>query len=334
MNTSESIRCLVVDKDQGSIRRSIQTLARNRFPAAEAAVHVHFSSLNYKDALAATGHPGVAKSFPLVPGIDAVGTVEEDQSGQFAPGQPVIVGHARFGTETWGGYSQLVRVPADWLVPLPDGLSPFEAMALGTAGFTAAQCVDALLHQGAAPGGGEIVVSGATGGVGVWSVMLLARLGFQVVASTGKPDRADWLRSLGASRIIDRKSLDDTSGRPLLSANWQGAVDTVGGNTLGTILRSTKIDGCVTACGLVGGHDLPVTVYPFILRGVVLHGIDSGNQSNQRRREIWQRLAADWKLPDYSSVTTSVGLTGLDQKIDEILAGRMVGRTVVDLQAR
>lgn len=331
MSLPEKFRCLYVEKHDNQVVRGIRELAFDRLPAGDVTVQVAYSSLNFKDALAATGHPGVARTFPLVPGIDGTGVVVESSSPLFRVGQKVLVGHAKFGTEAWGGLSQLVRVPHDWLIELPAALSMFDAMVLGTAGFTAAQCVEALLAHGATPDGGEIVVSGATGGVGVLAVMLLAKLGFQVVASTGKSDRSEWLRQLGASRVIDRASLNDKTQRPLLSALWQGAVDTVGGNTLGTIIRATKIGGCVTACGLVGGHDLPITVYPFILRGVILHGIDSGNMPNSQRTKIWGYLSSDWRIDNLASISTTVGLTSLIPKIDEILAGRIVGRTVVDL---
>ncbi len=331
MKAPATFRCLYVEKDDRQVLCAIRELPRDRLPAGEVTVEVAYSSLNYKDALAATGHPGVARTFPLVPGIDAAGVVVESSSQRFHVGQKVLLGHAKFGTEAWGGFSQLVRVPADWLIPLPASLTMFDAMALGTAGFTAAQCVEALIAHGANPSGGEIVVSGATGGVGILSVMLLAKLGFQVVASTGKPDRTEWLMELGAARVIDRDTINDPTQRPLLASIWQGAVDTVGGNTLGTVIRATKIGGCVTACGLVGGHDLPITVYPFILRGVILNGIDSGNMSNDQRNNIWRLLADDWRLENLASIATTVGLSGLSQKIDEILAGKIFGRTVVDL---
>ncbi len=326
-----TFRCLYVEKNDGKVICGIRELPRDKLPACDVTVEVAYSSLNYKDALAATGHPGVARTFPLIPGIDAAGVVVESSSQRFAVGQKVLLGHAKFGTEAWGGFSQLVRVPADWLVEIPSPLTMFDAMALGTAGFTAAQSVEALIAHGATPDGGEVVVSGATGGVGILSVMLLAKLGFQVVASTGKPDRAKWLRNLGAARVIDRQTINDTTQRPLLASTWQGAVDTVGGNTLGTIIRATKIGGCVTACGLVGGHDLPITVYPFILRGVILNGIDSGNMTCEQRTKIWGHLSSDWRLENLASISTTVGLSGLAQKIDEILAGKIIGRTVVEL---
>ena len=333
MKQIAAFQCLYVTQNDGQVQRAIRELQRDDLPAGDVTIQVAFSSLNYKDALAATGHPGVARTFPLVPGIDAAGVVVASSTERFAVGQKVILGNPKFGTEAWGGYSQLIRVPQDWLISLPPAMSMFDAMALGTAGFTAAQCVEALIFHGATPGGGEIVVSGATGGVGILAVMLLAKLGFQVVVSTGKPDRAAWLMQLGAARVIDRESINDKSQRPLLSAVWQGAVDTVGGNTLATILRATKFGGCVTACGLVGGFDLPVTVYPFILRGVILNGIDSGNISSDQRARIWNRLAGEWRLENLASISTTVGLASLNQKVDEILAGKIVGRTVVDLAA-
>jgi putative YhdH/YhfP family quinone oxidoreductase len=331
MNSPTSYRAMVVEKLDGNVRREVRALARDQLPSGDVIVEVAYSSLNYKDALAATGHPGVAKNLPLVPGIDAVGRVVQSHSPKWKSGQSVLVANGKFGTEAWGGYAQLTRVPADWLIPLPAKLSMEDAMALGTAGFTAAQCVDALLTHGARPEDGDIVVSGATGGVGILAVMLLGQLGFSVVASTGKLERSDWLKGLGAARVVDRVTLNDKTNRPLLSSVWQGAVDTVGGSTLATILRSTKIDGCVTACGLVGGNELNLTVYPFILRGVVLHGIDSANQSLERRSSLWNRLASEWRLDHLASITQTVGLSALNQKIDEILAGQIVGRTVVDL---
>ncbi len=332
MNQSAAFQCLYVTQNDGQVRRAIRQLQPHELPAGDVTIRVAYSSLNYKDALAATGHPGVARTFPLVPGIDAAGVVVESSAARFPVGQQVLSSHAKFGTEAWGGFSQLARVPEDWLIALPQSLSMFDAMALGTAGFTAAQCVEAMLAHGAVPASGEIVVSGATGGVGIVAVMLLAKLGFQVAASTGKPERVEWLKKLGATRVIDRESINDKSQRPLLSAVWQGAIDTVGGNTLATILRATKLGGCVTACGLVGGHDLPVSVYPFILRGVTLCGIDSGNISSAQRTKIWNRLSGEWRLENLASISTTVGLSGLNPKIDEILAGKIVGRTVVDLE--
>lgn len=327
----QTVRCMLVDKPNGKIQRGIQDLPFEQLPPGEAVVAIEYSSLNYKDALAATGHPGVCKAFPMVPGIDAVGKVVACASARFQPGDAVLVANPRFGTEVWGGYATYARLPQEWLIPLPGGLSPREAMVIGTAGFTAAQCVEALIANGAKPEGGEIVVSGATGGVGILAVMLLAKMGFQVVASTGKTDREDWLKRLGASRVIDRKNLVDESQRPLLPGMWQGAVDTVGGNTLATILRATKNEGCVTACGLVGGNALSLTVYPFILRGVILHGIDSANISIEHKLKIWTSLAGPWRLSNLEEVSESVGLIKLNQKIDDILAGKIFGRTVVDL---
>lgn len=331
MVTAGTFRALFVEPQDGQVRRSIKELTRAELPPGDVTVQIEYSALNYKDALAATGHPGVAKVMPLVPGIDATGTVIESSSARWKAGQKVLLADAKFGTESWGGMSRFCRVSNDWLIPLPEALSPYEAMVLGTAGFTAAQCVEALVSHGAKPNGGEIIVSGATGGVGVLAVMLLAKLGFQVVASTGKLDRTEWLKGLGAARVIDRQAISDRSPRPLLAGIWQGAVDTVGGNTLATILRATKPRGCVTACGLVGGHELNLTVYPFILRGVILCGIDSGNLVPAERIRIWNRLSTEWRLDNLKAIAQTVGLRDLSQRIDSILAGQIIGRTVIDL---
>ncbi len=302
-------------------------------PPAEGEVQVRllWSALNYKDALCATGHPGVARQLPIIPGIDGIGEVVQSSSANWRPGQHVLVGNPRFGTEADGGFTTLANLPAEWLWPVPAGLTPRESAILGTAGFTAAQSVQALLDAGVRPESGPVVVTGATGGVGVMAVMILSRLGYVVTAISGKPERKDWLRGLGASAVAGRESVNDTSDRPLLSARWAGAVDTTGGNLLGTILRGTQPGGCVTACGLVAGSELPVSVYPFILRGVRLQGIDSGNVSAATRQQIWSLLAGDWKPDRLNDVATSVSLDGLAASIRSILAGQVAGRVVVDL---
>ncbi|HMP80057.1 MAG TPA: zinc-binding dehydrogenase, partial [Pirellulaceae bacterium] len=228
-------------------------------------------------------------------------------------------------------FAEYAAVPDEWLVPLPDGLSAFEAAAIGTAGYTAAQCCQALLAHGVTPSSGPIVVSGATGGVGIFAVKLLRHLGYQVVASSGKPDRRDWLISHGADEVISREALQDTSAKPMLSVKWGGAVDTVGGLCLSTILRQTRPRGCVAACGLVGGAELPMTVYPFILRGVVLAGIDSAGVTNAERRQLWQRMASDWKFTGLTDITRLIGLPDLPTELENIRAGRVAGRVVVDL---
>jgi putative YhdH/YhfP family quinone oxidoreductase len=290
------------------------------------------SSLNYKDAMAATGHPGIVKSFPHVPGIDAAGTIVYTESPHWNVGQPVIMTGYQQGADRWGGWAEYVRVPGEWVVPLPDGLSLREAMILGTAGFTAAQCVWSLRHHAITPESGPVVVTGATGGVGVLSLMLLAKLGYQVTAVSGKTEKYEWLRSLGAAEVVGREAVHDDSDRALLRSRWAGAVDTVGGATLTTLIRSLQHRGSVAACGLVGGHELPLTVYPFILRGVTLDGIDSAMCPYERRLEIWSKLAGDWKLDNLEQLATDVNIAGVGAKVREMLAGKITGRVVVSPQ--
>ncbi len=321
----------VVNKLDDEFTQSIEqhSCSEDDLDDGEILIETQYSSLNYKDALAATGHPGVARNFPHVPGIDCVGTVVASKSPEIEIGSQRIVGHAEFGTSYPGGWSRYVKVPGAWTIALPTELQPLQAIAFGTAGFTAAGCVQALLHENVNPADGEIVVTGATGGVGIFSVMLLAKLGFQVVASSGKPEQTEWLQSLGASRVISRDEVSDTNGRPLLSATWAGGIDTVGGNTLGTVLRSTKIGGAVAACGVVAGADLPITVYPFILRGVTLRGIDSANTSNENRAELWNKIANEWSLNLPADLYKIVSLSEIGDEVKNILAGRIVGRVIL-----
>lgn len=295
----------------------------------EVTIAVRYSALNYKDGLAANGHPGVALALPLVPGIDAVGTVLESKTTRFQAGQTVMVSGADFGTKCWGGWSTVARAPADYCFEVPKGLSDRESVILGTAGFTAAQSVEKLQHGGVHAGDGPIAVTGATGGVGVFAVCLLAKLGYEVVAVTGKADRADDLRSLGVSDVWSREQMNDESNRPLLSGKFAGGIDTVGGNPLGTLLRSTRRGGCVTACGLVAGNELSMTVYPFILRGVSLQGIDSANAPVEYRAQLWNRLATEWKLDGLEKLAQDVSLQTVQTSVDTIMKGGVFGRHVV-----
>ncbi|MCH8045925.1 MAG: YhdH/YhfP family quinone oxidoreductase [Planctomycetes bacterium] len=328
--TIESFPAFVVRKDdQGQVYSGIEQLDLDQLPDADVLVRVRYSSLNYKDALAASGHPGVVRTFPHVPGVDAAGTVVEDVTGSFSPGSEVIVTGYDLGGAHWGGYAEYIRVPVGWLVPLPAGLSLEESMILGTAGFTAAQSVQALIHHAVGPQSGPVVVTGASGGVGCLSVAILARLGYEVVAVTGKPDAHDFLRQLGAAHVIGRDEVTDDGRKPLLAERWAGGVDTVGGAVLTNLLRSTQHRGCVTACGLVAGTDLPLSVYPFILRGVTLAGIDSAQCPMAARREIWTKLAGEWKPDDLASLATRIDLSQLDEKIADILAGSIRGRVLV-----
>jgi len=329
----EKFKCLMVRKSsQDQCQRSIENIGPDDLGQGEVTIKVSFSSLNYKDALGATGHPGVAANLPHVPGIDAAGVVVESKDPYFNSGDEVLVFHAKFGTAAFGGYSQYVRVPRDWVYPIPRGLSLRTAMVFGTAGFTALQSIEQIEKHGVTPDQGEVLVTGATGGVGTFAVRMLAGLGYRVVAVTGKPDRKEWLTSLGAAGVIGRGDVDDNSRRPLLSARWAGAVDSVGGNILATVIRSTKLHGCVTACGLVAGVEVPLTVHPFILRGVTLQGIDSANISYDQRMQIWTRLAKDFGSDDLEPMVTETNLEGLDTHIDDILGGRIAGRVVVNLE--
>jgi len=314
-------------KDQ--IETGIEGRPLRELPEGDVLIRVEYSSVNYKDAMAATGHPGITKKFPHIPGIDSVGTVAESSSPHFSKGDAVIMTGHGLGVERWGGWAEYVRVPAEWVVSLPDGLTAREAMTLGTAGFTAAQCVQAIQLQGITPDRGEVVVTGATGGVGSIAVMLLAKQGYQVVAVTGKESRRQWLTELGATRVIDRSEVASESERPLLKTQWAGAVDTVGGKTLTTLVRTMQHRGCIAACGVVGGPELPLTVYPFILRGVTLAGIDSAWCPDDLRAEIWQRLATDWKLDGLDRLASETDLSGVGDVVERMMRGENVGRVLV-----
>ena len=283
--------------------------------------------------MSAIGNKGVTKNYPHTPGIDAAGVVAESSDGAFKPGDPVIVTSYDLGMNTAGGFGQYIRVPAVWVVPLPDGLSLKEAMGYGTAGLTAALSIYQMTWHGVRPEHGEVLVSGATGGVGGIAVTILAKLGYSVVAVNGKTDRSDYLKSIGAQRIISIEEATDTSGRPLLKGLWAGSIDAVGGDLLSTTIKSMNTNGVVTTCGNTAGHDLPINVYPFILRGVILVGIDSQNCSMPPRREAWQKLASEWKIPVMETIVEEIPLGDLDQAIERLLRRERQGRWVVNLRA-
>lgn len=332
MSLDNHFRCYLVTKtDDGKFRGEVTERTIDDLPTGDVLVRVAFSSLNYKDALSATGHPGVTREFPHVPGIDAAGTVVESRSPDWRPGDEVIVTSYDLGQNTWGGYAQYVRVPAGWVVRKPPGLSLRESMILGTAGFTAGLSLWALAEHGVRAGDGEVLVTGASGGVGSLAVALLAKAGYRAVASTGKDTAHDLLKRLGASGVVGRDEVDDASAKPLLAERWAGAIDTVGGRTLATIVRSLRRGGAVAACGLVGGADLPLTVYPFILRGAQLIGIDSAECPYDRRVAVWQRLADEWKLDKLQDLAIEVTLDGLGPEIEKILHGQITGRVLVSL---
>ncbi len=298
-------------------------------PAGELLIEVQYSSLNYKDALSANGNPGVTRNFPHTPGIDAVGIVKESANDSFSVGDGVIVTGYDLGMETDGGLAEFIRVPATWALPLPSGLSARDAMVLGTAGLTAGLCVNKLLQAGATASEGKVVVTGATGGVGSVAVALLAKLGFDVVASTSKTSQHDLLKTLGASEIIDRESLSEAQRKPVLKQQWQNAVDCVGGDTLVNLLKSLGHSGSVACCGLVGSADLPATVLPFILRDVNLLGVDSVEIPLAKKRHIWEKFSGDWKLECLDQLATEIELAQVPEYLDRIMKGENIGRTVV-----
>ncbi len=322
------LRCLMVKEASESPRIEQTIVSLGDLPAGDVTIRVEYSSLNYKDALACQGHRGVVKSLPHIPGIDAAGTVSESSEPTLPPGTPVLVTGYDLGQGTWGGWCEAIRVPAQWVVRIPSGLSPRTAMAIGTAGFTAAQSVLAIQRNEVQPSDGEILVTGATGGVGSVAVSLLAKLGYHVVAVSRKADQTERLVELGAGRVISTDEISDDSSRPMLSAKWAGAIDTVGGDVLTSILRSTKLGGCVTTCGLVAGADLDMTLYPFLLRGISLCGIASADCPRPRRLQIWDLLSQDWQL-DLEAWTNELQFSDVPAAVQSILAGNHIGRTII-----
>ena len=330
--SSQNFKAMVVSKtEDGEFTREIATRPIDSLPAGEVFLNVKYSSLNYKDALSAVGNRGVTRNYPHTPGVDAAGIVEHSESGEFQPGDKVIVHGYDLGMDTSGGFGQYVRVPADWVVNLPAGLDLKESMMYGTAGFTAAQSVLRIVEGGVRSEDGKILVTGATGGVGSMAVAVLAKAGYSVTASTGKTAQEQFLGGLGAEEIIGREDLTDPSGRLLLKGQWAGVVDTVGGEMLATAIKSTRQRGVVTTCGNVASHELNTNVYPFILRGVTLAGIDSASCPMERRRLVWEKMSAEWKLDILEQMCKTVCLEDLDPEIDVILKGGQVGRVVVDL---
>ena len=309
---------------------SIEQLESSAMDPGDVVVRVVYSALNYKDAMASQGNPGVARKLPLVPGIDAVGDVISSEDDRFKTGDQVLISHAKFGTAHNGGFASFVRVPGDWVYPLPEGLTVKETITWGTAGFTAAQSVEQLVKHDVGTDSGEVLVTGASGGVGSFAVGLLSKLGFRVVAATGKMDKKEWLKQLGATEVVPRQQVVDTSDSALLKGRWAGVVDTVGGETLSSAIRAAKLNACVTVCGLVGGHELHLTVYPFILRGVTLCGIDSANISRETRVKLWDRIGTEWKF-DLTRILKEVDFDKLPNEIENILAGQSCGRTIIKM---
>ncbi|TMA62742.1 MAG: acryloyl-CoA reductase [Deltaproteobacteria bacterium] len=331
MALPQTFKAMVVSETaEKTFPREIRERALSDLPAGELIIEVKYSSLNYKDALSATGNKGVTRKYPHTPGIDAAGVVADSTTKLFAVGDQVTVTGFDLGMNTSGGFSQYISVPALWATKLPQGLSLKESMSHGTAGLTAALCIIRLMASGLTKDSGEVLVTGATGGVGSIAVAILAKLGFNVVAATGKSSEHNFLTGLGAKTIISREEANDTSGRPLQKPRWAGVVDTVGGNILATALKTAKYSGLVAACGNAMSADLNVNVFPFILRGVSLLGVDSVEIPMRARQMAWSKLAGDWKI-DLSSIVTEVSLEELNPQIDAILKGGVRGRVVVDL---
>jgi acrylyl-CoA reductase (NADPH) len=326
---SERFRALVAERDGDEVRRGLRELSPEDLPEGDVTIRVRWSGVNYKDALAVSPTGQVARISPLVPGIDLAGDVVEGEAGGVGAGDQVLVHGYTLGTSHHGGYAELARVPADWVVPLPDGLSPREAMALGTAGFTAALSVQRLEQIGIEPGAGPVLVLGATGGVGSVAVDILAALGYEVHASTGKPGEAELLRELGAADVLSREETSAESGRPLERQRWAAVVDPVGGPSLAYALRTVRIGGAIASSGQIGGIELHTTVFPFILRGVSLLGVDSANMAIGPRRALWWRLAGDLRPRHLERLVREISLDELDGVLGETLGGGARGRTVV-----
>ncbi len=329
---NQSFQALQVSEAaDGAFQSKIVTRSITDLPDGEVLIRVLYSSLNFKDALSASGNKGVTRSYPHTPGIDAAGLVVSSEAAEFSEGDEVIITGYDLGMNTSGGFGEYIRVPSEWVVKLPRGLNVRDSMILGTAGVTAALCIEKLLNAGIQSESGEILVTGATGGVGIISVAILSKLGFSVVASTGKISENHFLESIGASRIIDRKELSEPSSRPLSKEKWIGAVDVVGGATLVNILKSLEYGASVAACGLVESPKLEATVLPFILRGINLLGVDSVEQPRVVKQGVWEKLANDWRIKDLNSICTEISFDGLQGNLDKILAGKATGRILLKL---
>jgi len=327
-----SFRALVASREPGGgCRREIAMRSTDELPPGDLLVRVRWSGLNYKDALAAAGRRGVARVYPLTPGIDAAGVVVESSAADFSPGDSILSCGNDLGVSVPGGFGQYIRIPAAWALKLPSGLTERESMILGTAGFTAALSVRALRDDGVGPDRGDVLVTGASGGVGSFAVAILAREGYAVTAATGKIGEAGYLQGLGAKRVVSREEAGDVPGKALLSERWAGVIDTVGGGVLAAALKSTAHGGTVTACGNAMSAELPITVFPFILRGVRLLGIEATRCPSSVRKALWEKLAGEWKPRGLEDIAQSCTLDDLDARIEAMLRGETRGRAVVDL---
>lgn len=324
-------KALSVTEKNGKYEKNIVEKNIDDLPDNDVLIRVKYSDLNYKDALSAAGNKGVTKNYPHTPGIDAAGTVEEDKNGLFKHGEKVIVIGYDLGMNTPGGFGEYIKVPAGWVLKLPEGLNLKTSMIFGTAGFTAAMSIVKLENQGLQKDDGDVLVTGATGGVGSMAVAMLSSAGYKVTASTGKKDKFDFLKSLGANDVISREETDDKSGRPLLKPKWSGVVDTVGGNILATALKTVKYNSSVTTCGLTQSPELNTTVFPFILRGVNLLGIDSVEQPLKFKTDIWNKISERWSDISFNKISEELTLKQVPENLDKILKGESFGRKIVKL---
>lgn len=324
---------LVTEHGEKQFSSAVTELDTNALPDGEVLIEVAYSSVNYKDALSAAGNKGVTRNYPHTPGIDAAGKVVESSVETLKAGDEVIVTGYDLGMNTAGGFGQFIRVPAAWVAIRPDQLDLRDCMALGTAGLTAALCVDKLLNAGLQTDHGPVLVTGATGGVGSLAVMLLSKLGYSVIASTGKADASQWLRELGAAEVVDRKELAEETSRPLLKEQWAAAIDVAGGATLSNIIKSLRYGGSVAACGLVQSPAFTATVLPFILRGVNLLGVDSVELPLATKQEMWNRLAGDWQLSGLDGMVEEISLPQLPDCLEKVLNGQAQGRYLVNLNS-
>lgn len=325
-------KAFFIEEDGDEFKRSIITKRLSDLPQGDITINVKYSSLNYKDALSSIGNRGVTRNYPHTPGIDAAGIVCESNDSDIKEGDKVLVTGYDLGMNTDGGYEEYIRVPKEWVIKLPENLTLKESMIYGTGGFTAALSVYKLMKFGKVkPEDGEVLVTGATGGVGSTAIKILSKLGYDVIGATGKEAERDMIVNMGAKDIIDRHEFEDKKGKAMLKGKWAGIIDTTGGNMVSSAIKSVKYDGAVTTCGNVAGDKFESSVYPFILRGVSLFGIDSVNVDRELRNIIWSLLSNDWKSDTLHDDINEVGLDGLDEQIDKMLAGKHKGRTIVNL---
>ncbi len=323
-------KAILINKDDQGYRAQLSNVEESALPEGDVRVKVHYSTINYKDGLAITGKGPIVRQFPMIPGIDLTGEVIESKSPEFKIGDLVILNGWGVGESHWGGLAQLANVKSEWLIPLPKAFTSKQSLAIGTAGYTAMLCIMALQKHGLKPADGEILVTGAAGGVGSFAISLLHQLGYTVVASSGRPEEANYLKSLGATEVIDRASLSQP-GKPLVKERWAGVVDSVGSHTLANACAATKANGAVTACGLAQGMDFPATVAPFILRGVTLYGINSVTQPKQKRIEAWEQLATLCKPDQLMTIAKEISLGETMQYAEDLMNGKVRGRVIVDV---